>query len=96
MTARYPGTDLLAPMPTALPAPPAVAAIGIATLVLNGALDTPRRRSMGDDLARALPNAERALVVASGHLPNLDNPAEYNRLVLDFVERTADRPVSRG
>ena len=29
---------------------------------------------MGDELSRALPRAERALVPDAGHLPNLDNP----------------------
>jgi pimeloyl-ACP methyl ester carboxylesterase len=29
------------------------------------------------------------LVPHAGHLPNLDDPATYNRLVLAFVERHA-------
>jgi len=89
MTARYPANDLLARAQTRIGEPQVVGAIDVATLVLNGALDTERRRAMGDELWRALPQAERALVADAGHLPNLDNPAEYNRRVLSFIERHA-------
>ncbi|MGQ0836497.1 MAG: alpha/beta fold hydrolase [Gammaproteobacteria bacterium] len=87
MTCRYPGTDLLAPAGTSDGELPAAGTIAVPTLVLNGALDTPRRRSMGDELCRALPNAERVLVPSAGHLSNLDNPTDYSRLVLAFIER---------
>jgi pimeloyl-ACP methyl ester carboxylesterase len=94
MTARYPANDLLAHESTG--EPQAVGAIDVAALVLNGALDTSRRRTMGDELCRALPSAERVLVADAGHLPNLDNPAEYNRHVLSFIERYASGPGSHG
>jgi pimeloyl-ACP methyl ester carboxylesterase len=51
---------------------------------------------MGDALSRALPRAERALIPDAGHLPNLDNPAAYNRLVLSFIERHAAVHSPRG
>jgi pimeloyl-ACP methyl ester carboxylesterase len=44
---------------------------------------------MGDELQRTLPGAERLLISDAGHLPNLDQPEEYNRLVLSFIERHA-------
>jgi pimeloyl-ACP methyl ester carboxylesterase len=95
LTARYPGHDL-ATRPHAVEcAALPVERIDVPTLVLNGTHDTPRRRAMGDELARALPRAERALVADAGHLPNLDNPAEYNRLVDSFIERHA-APRTRG
>lgn len=95
MTARYPGHDLATrPHPVDGAAPPAER-VDVPTLVLNGIEDTPRRRAMGDELARALPRAERALVEDAGHLPNLDNPAVYNRLVASFIERHA-APRTRG
>ncbi|MGH8286479.1 MAG: alpha/beta fold hydrolase, partial [Steroidobacteraceae bacterium] len=89
MTYRYSGNDLLAPPEAPDCELPAAGTIAVPTLVLNGALDTPRRRSMGDELCRALPNAERVLVPSAGHLPNLDNATDYNRLVLTFIERHA-------
>jgi 3-oxoadipate enol-lactonase len=85
MIVRYPGTDLLSRSPP----PRAVTAAGVPTLLLNGACDTARRRAMGEELKRTLPGAERALIADAGHLPNLDQPAEYNRCVLSFIERHA-------
>jgi pimeloyl-ACP methyl ester carboxylesterase len=87
MIARYPAVDLLARAQAtrAVNAP----AVAVPTLVLNGTCDTPRRRAMGDELKRSLPGAERALIPDAGHLPNLDQPAEYNRRVLSFIERHA-------
>ena len=96
MTGRYPAHDLLAgPQPSrvALSAP---VSIDVPALVLNGAGDTRRRRAMGDELGRTLPRAERVLIPDAGHLPNLDNPAEYNRLVHSFIERHAAAPGPLG
>ena len=89
MTARYPGHDLVTwPYAVEIAGPP-VERVDVPALVLNGVDDTPRRRAMGDELARVLPRAERALVENAGHLPNLDNPAGYNQLVESFIERHA-------
>ncbi len=96
ITARYPANDLLSgPHPCDVGTPDTLA-IDIPTLVLNGDGDTPRRRAMGDELHRSLPRAERALITAAGHLPNLDNPPEYNRRVLSFIERHTVTPGPRG
>ncbi len=89
MTARYPARDLLSRRQPSAAAMSAADSIDVPTLVVNGAGDTPRRCAMGDALSRALPRAERALIPDAGHLPNLDNPVEYNRLVLSFIERHA-------
>ena len=87
MTARYPGHDLLAgPHPEPVASAPGMP-IDAPALVLNGADDTPRRRAMGEDLVRVLARAERALIGGAGHLPNLDNPGEYSRVVLSYIER---------
>ena len=89
MTARYPGHDLVTRPHAVEIAGPPVERVDVPALVLNGVDDTPRRRAMGDELARVLPRAERALVENAGHLPNLDNPAGYNQLVESFIERHA-------
>ena len=89
MTARYPGHDLVTRPHAVEIAGPSVERVDVPALVLNGVDDTPRRRAMGDELARVLPRAERALVENAGHLPNLDNPAGYNQLVESFIERHA-------
>jgi len=95
MTARYPAHDLRFPVHSQLEEP-SVADLTVDTLVLNGALDTPRRRAMGDELARALPHAERTIIADAGHLPNLDNPAQYNERILSFIERSTGRQPLRS
>jgi len=55
-------------------------------LVVNGAHDNAPRLAAGESLARRL-RAERALVPASGHLPNLDNPVAYHAILERFLAR---------
>lgn len=87
ITARYPAADLLAPIPAVSDrsGPPALPSLQVRTLVINGELDTERRRSMGAALCEAIPHAQHTLIRGAGHLPNLDNPREYNAIVQRFV-----------
>jgi pimeloyl-ACP methyl ester carboxylesterase len=88
---RYPGRDLL-DWSTQSDEPIAAAAlhdVRTPTLVLNGALDTERRRQIGEMLAAALPAAERQLVAGGGHLSNLDAPQAYNDIIRGFMMRRA-------
>lgn len=89
ITARYPGSDLLAPMLAAESKadPFPLRSLRMATLVINGELDTERRRTMGAALRDAIPHAERAIIRGCGHLPNLDNPREYNAVIERFIAR---------
>jgi pimeloyl-ACP methyl ester carboxylesterase len=84
--ARYEARDLSDPGPvTALSMPERLAQVGVPTLVLNGEHDSPHRRLVGDALAYGLPRAQRLLLPAAGHLPNLDQPAAYAAAVLAFA-----------
>lgn len=49
----------------------------------DGAVDV---RS-GEALRRALPRCELVLMESAGHLPFEETPDEFNRLVLDFIDR---------
>jgi pimeloyl-ACP methyl ester carboxylesterase len=89
ITARFPAVDLLSPV-RGVSAPaetPEVRSLRIATLVVNGELDTERRRAMGLALTGSIPDARRVVIRGSGHLPNLDNPHEYNAVVRRFLEQ---------
>ncbi len=33
-----------------------------------------------------IPEAQRATIADAAHLPNLERPEEFNRIVLDFLE----------
>lgn len=85
MVERYPARDLL----TDGRSSPDVrlAEIRMPALVVNGEFDSPARLAAGAMLAQQLPDAQRALVPAAGHLANLDNPAGYNHLLVNFAAR---------
>ena len=91
MLARYPARDLTGALQ---PPPPPAGADALArfskpVLVVNGALDTPRRHRAGEALARTLPFAERVVIPEAGHLPNLDAPHAYNEALRSFLQRQA-------
>ena len=91
IVARYPGRDLLdwSNQREELLSTEVMRNIRTPTLVINGALDTERRKQVGDMLASRLPNAERKLVANSGHLANLDEPEMYNETIRQFLVRQA-------
>jgi pimeloyl-ACP methyl ester carboxylesterase len=91
MTARYTGKDLLQELPE--PADhwdaTVAASLGTPALVITGEHDLPSRVRSADTLSRVLPSAERAIVDAARHIPNLDNPLTYNAVLRAFLERHA-------
>jgi 3-oxoadipate enol-lactonase len=69
-------------------APNAVERLGevrVPVLVLVGDLDDPDLLAAGRLMAERLPSAQYAVIRGTAHLPNLEQPAEFNRLVLDFL-----------
>jgi pimeloyl-ACP methyl ester carboxylesterase len=56
------------------------------TLVLVGDEDRPRTLAAADLLERDLPNARKTVVPGTAHLPNMERPQEFDRLVLDFLK----------
>jgi pimeloyl-ACP methyl ester carboxylesterase len=72
--------------------PPAVRRlheIRIPTLILAGGLDHPEILRAAEVMAAAIPNAEKVIISDSAHLPNMEQPTEFNRAVLDFLRRRA-------
>ena len=64
-----------------------VAAIAVPTLVLVGAEDTVTPPSLSRELAEAIPGAQLHILAGAGHLANIERPADFNRLVEEFVAR---------
>jgi 2-succinyl-6-hydroxy-2,4-cyclohexadiene-1-carboxylate synthase len=62
--------------------------ITVPTLVIAGALDT-RGRPRAEDVARGIPGARLAIVDGAGHTPHDERPAQFRRLVMDFLEEAA-------
>lgn len=91
VTARYSGNDLL----QELPAPEdqwdraVTASLKTPALILTGEHDLPARVRAADELAQALPLAQRTVISSARHLPSLDNPLSYNAVLRAFLERHA-------
>lgn len=91
MIGRYPGRDLLTPLPrpSMTTTPAMIQSIAPPVLVIGGALDIDGRRRFADELTRELPRAERAEIPQAGHLCNLDNPRAYTAALQNFLEQHA-------
>jgi 3-oxoadipate enol-lactonase len=55
------------------------------TLVLTGAEDQPDIQSIAELLVDGIPGARRASIAGAAHIPSLERPDEFDRLVLDFL-----------
>ena len=68
--------------------PPAIARLGSVqapTLILAGALDYPTTILASDLMAEGIPGAQKHIFARSAHLPNMEQPDEFTRVVLDFL-----------
>ena len=61
--------------------------IAAPTLVTVGSWDVAVPPMYGREAAEAIPGAEFAVVEPGGHLHNVENPVEFNRVTLDFLRR---------
>ncbi len=68
--------------------PPAISRlgdIGARTLVIVGDQDLPHASANADVIISKVPGARRATIKDAAHLPSLERPEEFNRVVLDFL-----------
>jgi 3-oxoadipate enol-lactonase len=56
------------------------------TLVLVGEEDLPDMHEIADRLEREIPNAQRASIADTAHVPSLERPREFDQLVLPFLQ----------
>ena len=63
--------------------------IGVPTLVLIGEEDLPDMHAISDRLAREIPGARQATIATTAHVPSMERPAEFDELVLGFLEEAA-------
>jgi 3-oxoadipate enol-lactonase len=64
-----------------------LAEVKVPTLVLTGDEDVADIHQIADRLAAGIPGAERAKIANAAHLPSLERPEEFDRIVLDFLAR---------
>ncbi len=73
--------------------PPAIGRLGeieCPTMVLIGDSDTPELVRLADRIAKEVPSARHVTLKNAAHLPSLEHPEEFNRLLYDFLK---DREV---
>ena len=58
------------------------------SLVIVGDLDQPWTTARAGLLERKLPNVRKVVMPGVAHLPNMERPEEFNRIVLNFLERS--------
>jgi 3-oxoadipate enol-lactonase len=59
--------------------------VRVPTLIVTGDEDVKDIHEIADKLHAEIPGAQRATIADAAHLPNLERPEEFNRIVLDFL-----------
>lgn len=67
------------------------AAIAAPTLVLVGAEDKATPLALSEQLAATIPGARLEVIAGAGHIANLEQPDQFNRLVDAFLASVEDR-----
>ncbi len=68
--------------------PPAVERLGqvhVPTLIVVGALDDPEILRAADLMEQGIRGARKAVIPGAAHVPNMEKPEEFNRVVLEFL-----------
>jgi pimeloyl-ACP methyl ester carboxylesterase len=55
------------------------------TLVVVGDQDQPDFVALADRLAAEIPGARKEVIEGAAHVPGLERPEEFNRIVLEFL-----------
>ena len=55
-------------------------------MLIVGDEDQPRVFAAAELLEKKLPNVRKAIMHGTAHVPNMERPEEFNRIVLDFLE----------
>lgn len=59
--------------------------VSVAALILVGELDCDDMLATAARLAAGIPGARSGSIAATAHVPSMERPAEFDRLVLDFL-----------
>jgi pimeloyl-ACP methyl ester carboxylesterase/GNAT superfamily N-acetyltransferase len=78
--------------------PPAIErlrALRVPTLVVAGDLDQPDILRIADKLAMEIPGARRVIMNGTAHLPSMEQPERFNRVLREFLDGL-NAPPQRG
>ena len=56
------------------------------TLIITGDLDNPELLAGVEILAAGVSGAQKRVIPGTAHLPNMEEPEEFNRIVLEFLQ----------
>jgi len=62
-----------------------LAEVNVPTLIVVGDEDTPYALEIADTLEQGIADAKKVVIAGTAHHPNMENPEEFNRVVLDFL-----------
>jgi pimeloyl-ACP methyl ester carboxylesterase len=68
------------------PAADRLGSIRVPTLVITGDLDTPETQAAADFITHHVAGARGVTITGTAHMPNMEQPEEFNRLVLSFLD----------
>lgn len=71
---------------TSAPAFDRLTDLKIPVLVIVGAHDTPFIRAAADYMVEKIPSARKVIIENAAHLPNMDQPQEFEGIVTTFLE----------
>jgi 3-oxoadipate enol-lactonase len=62
-----------------------VGEVRVPTLILTGDEDRDDIQALANKLAETIPDVQRTSIPRAAHIPSLERPGEFDRLVLDFL-----------
>jgi pimeloyl-ACP methyl ester carboxylesterase len=74
---------------TEVPAAERLGELHLPLLAIVGSEDTPYLQAAADYMAGNIPTARKAVIEDAAHLPNLDHPDEFERIVTEFLNGLA-------
>ncbi|NJM41679.1 MAG: alpha/beta hydrolase, partial [Anaerolineae bacterium] len=73
--------------PLTPPAAPRLAEVAVPMLYVLGDLDADEMHWIADKIVAEVPGAQKAVFEDAAHLPNMEQPHRFNKLVLDFLDK---------
>ena len=71
------------------PAAERLGELKLPVLIIVGAHDTPYMHAAADYMLERIPSAQKAVIEAAAHLPNMDRPEEFRSIVEGFLGKQA-------
>jgi 3-oxoadipate enol-lactonase len=56
------------------------------TLVIVGDIDEAGMVNVAEVLAKSITGAQKVVIHGTAHVPNMEQPAEFNRIVVEFLD----------